>query len=37
LIEKMVFSAFVIIWFLAGCPTTRSPFAVKPTMDGVVR
>jgi hypothetical protein len=34
--EYTVFSALVIIWFLAGWPTTRSPLEVNPTMEGVV-
>ena len=37
LIEKIVFSGLVTIWFFAGCPTRRSSLAVKATMDGVVR
>src|SRR5690554_1344887 len=36
LIEETVFSALVTIWFLAGCPTSLSPFAVYPTIEGVV-
>ena len=32
-----MFSGLVIIWFLAGWPTRRSPFWVKATMEGVVR
>ena len=37
LIELTVFSGLVIIWFLAGWPTRRSPLSVKATTDGVVR
>src|SRR5436853_956511 len=37
LIEKIVFSGFVMAWRLATCPTSRSPVFVKPTTDGVVR
>src|SRR6516162_8985937 len=33
----MVFSGLVIAWRLATCPTSRSPFLVNPTTDGVVR
>src|SRR5271166_580987 len=33
----MVFSGFVMAWRLATCPTSRSPFFVKATTDGVVR
>ena len=32
-----VFFGFVRAWRLAIWPTSRSPLAVKPTMDGVVR
>ncbi len=37
LMEKIVFSGFVTIWFFAGWPTRRSPLGVKATIDGVVR
>ena len=37
LMEKTVFSGLVTIWFLAGCPTSRSPLSVNATMEGVVR
>ena len=36
LMEYTVFFGFVTIWFFAGSPTMRSPFDVKPTMDGVI-
>ena len=32
-----VFFGLVRAWRFAICPTSRSPFAVKPTMEGVVR
>src|ERR1700724_1979564 len=32
-----VFSGFVMLWRLAGCPTRTSPTSVKATMEGVVR
>ena len=35
-IENIVFSGFVTIWFLAGCPTKTSPLLVKATIEGVV-
>jgi len=28
LMERMVFSGLVMIWFLATCPTKRSPLSV---------
>ena len=34
---KTVFLGLVRAWRLAIWPTSRSPLAVKPTMDGVVR
>ena len=34
---KTVFFGLVRAWRLAIWPTSRSPLAVKPTMDGVVR
>src|SRR5262245_61637068 len=34
---KTVFFGFVSAWRLAIWPTSRSPLAVKPTMEGVVR
>ena len=34
---KTVFFGLVRAWRLAIWPTRRSPFAVKPTIDGVVR
>jgi hypothetical protein len=34
---KIVFSGFVMLWRLAGCPTRTSPVSVKATMEGVVR
>ena len=37
LIEKTVFSGFVIAWRLATCPTSRSPVLVNATTEGVVR
>src|SRR5580698_6134033 len=37
LMEKTVFSGFVIAWRLATCPTSRSPLLVNATTDGVVR
>ena len=37
LIEKTVFSGLVTACRLATWPTSRSPFSVKPTIDGVVR
>jgi len=37
LTEKTVFSGLVMAWFLATCPTTRSPPSRKATTDGVVR
>ena len=37
LIEITVLSGLVIAWFLAFCPTRRSPFFAKATTDGVVR
>ncbi len=37
LIEKMVFSGFVMAWRLATWPTRRSPDLVKATTEGVVR
>ncbi len=37
LIEKTVFSGFVIAWRFATCPTRISPSFVKPTTDGVRR
>src|ERR1041384_2550201 len=37
LIEKIVFSGFVIAWRFATCPTSRSPLLVNATTDGVVR
>ena len=37
LIEKIVFSGFVIAWRLATWPTSRSPVFEKATTDGVVR
>ena len=37
LIEKTVFSGFVTAWRLATWPTSRSPFLVNATTDGVVR
>src|SRR5262245_1801306 len=33
----MVFSGFVTLCRLAGCPTRTSPLSVHATMDGVVR
>src|ERR1700730_7784086 len=33
----MVFSGFVILCRLAGCPTRTSPLSKKATTDGVVR
>src|SRR5213594_238025 len=33
----MVFSGFVMAWRFAIWPTSRSPFSVNPTTDGVVR
>src|SRR6202040_3017559 len=33
----MVFSGFVMLCRLAGCPTRTSPSSVKATMEGVVR
>src|SRR6185437_10173151 len=37
LIEYTVPSGLVIAWRLATCPTSRSPFLVKATTEGVVR
>src|SRR5206468_7806080 len=37
LMEKTVFSGFVIAWRLATCPTRISPSLVKATTDGVSR
>src|SRR4051812_13543996 len=37
LMEKTVFCGLVTAWRLATVPTRRSPDAVKPTTDGVVR
>ena len=37
LTAKTVFLGLVRACRLAICPTSRSPFAVKPTMEGVVR
>ena len=37
LTAKTVFLGLVRAWRLAIWPTSRSPFAVKPTMEGVVR
>src|ERR1700722_3924626 len=37
LIEYTVFSGLVTDWRLATVPTSRSPFLVKATTDGVVR
>src|SRR5215469_9419091 len=37
LIEKIVFSELVMAWRLATSPTSRSPFLVKATTEGVVR
>ena len=37
LMEKTVFSGFVIAWRLATCPTRISPSFVKATTDGVRR
>ena len=34
---KTVFLGLVSAWRLAIWPTSRSPFAVKPTIEGVVR
>jgi hypothetical protein len=36
LIEKTVFFEFVTAWRFAACPTNRSPFFAKPTIEGVV-
>ena len=33
----MVFSGLVMLWRLAGCPTSTSPLSVKATIEGVVR
>ena len=33
----MVFCGFVTAWRFAACPTSRSPDAGNPTIDGVVR
>src|SRR5688500_13985381 len=35
--EKNVFSGMIVAWRLAVWPTSRSPFLVKATTDGVVR
>ena len=37
LMEKTVFSGFVIAWRRATCPTSRSPSLANATTDGVVR
>ena len=37
LIEKIVFSGFVMDWRFATCPTSRSPDLVNATTEGVVR
>src|SRR5438552_13671208 len=37
LIEKMVFCGFVTAWRFAAWPTSRSPFLVNATTEGVVR
>ena len=37
LIEKIVFSGFVMACRLATCPTSLSPLLVNATTDGVVR
>ena len=37
LIEKIVFCGLVTAWRLAGWPTSRSPFFVNATTEGVVR
>ena len=37
LIAKIVFSGFVMLWRLAGCPTSTSPLSAKATIEGVVR
>src|SRR2546430_11189362 len=37
LIEKTVLAGFVTAWRFAACPTSRSPFFEKATIDGVVR
>src|SRR5262245_18030529 len=37
LIEKTVFSGFVMAWRLATCPTRISPSLAKPTTEGVRR
>src|SRR5271154_1186384 len=37
LMEKTVFSGFVIAWRLATWPTSRSPLLVNATTEGVVR
>ena len=37
LIEKTVFCGLVTAWRLAAWPTSRSPFFVKATTEGVVR
>src|SRR5207245_11655609 len=37
LIEKIVFCGLVTAWRLAACPTSRSPFFVNATTEGVVR
>src|ERR1700712_4188235 len=34
---EIVFSGLVMLWRLAGCPTSTSPLSVKATMEGVVR
>src|ERR1700760_5019363 len=33
----MVFSGLVMLWRLAGCPTSTSPSSVNATIEGVVR
>ena len=35
--EKTVFFGLVTCWCLAVCPTSRSPFSVNATTDGVSR
>ena len=37
LIENTVFSGLIAAWRLAVCPTSRSPFLLKPTTDGTRR
>src|ERR1700693_4417257 len=34
---KMVFSGLVMLWRLAGCPTSTSPESLNATTEGVVR